>query len=550
MRYLARLSSATFAGSLVALGLALPASALALPEQGATTSMPSADTAVQSIAGRTSLPKRGSWAKVYPERPSCIPLPGETQCDYEEEDVQQPDIPDVKSPIGPLLASTSAQISDVSTRSASVSPKAVAMVLKKEVDSTTSGSVPLDTSVAAAGTKIVYVQNSQISVSADSGATFSTPRTVSTLYSDSPDGGVCCDMIVNYSSSIDRFVWITQYRGGSDGKNRYRLAVFPPSAVTSTGITSWIYWDITAAHLPGTPGFLDFPDLSFGSKYLYLNFKAGDPGAGTVYKADNVRIGLVNLRDGLNLASGTTAWRFYMDSWVMGAVAQNTGSRAYWAYNTSTSSINVGWWDESSTSVYPTHSITTYTWPNSDYTSTYSGDQWLNTKKGYVLGGLRVGDNLYWAWAAGRGSGDLAWLKQPHVQFLTIKGANSGTLALSAQRALWNPDYAIAYPNVNLSGSDIGLTFAVGGGTMIPRSGIMDITATPTTYMSFTTGTASCNCGRWGDYAAIRPWANYGKGQDSKRVAFIASGYSIHKVTLQDGSTPNRQVGAVAAITN
>ena len=62
---------------------------------------------------------------------------------------------------------------------------------------------------------------------------------------------------------------------GKNGANLDRLAVFPPSAVNDAGLTTWTYWDITAKMLPGLKAFLDFPDLAFGSKYLYLTQDGG-----------------------------------------------------------------------------------------------------------------------------------------------------------------------------------------------------------------------------------------------------------------------------------
>ena len=85
--------------------------------------------------------------------------------------------------------------------------------------------------------------------------------------------------------------------------------------------------------------------------------------------------------------------------------------------------------------------------------------------------------------------------------------------------------------------------------TMWPNSAIMDITATPTTFQSFTSGTASCLCGRWGDYAAIRPWPRFAAGRGTPaRIAFVASGYSVHPVALPTGVSQLRQVGAIGAL--
>lgn len=499
------------------------------------------------MPARMSAPRMARWAKVYPPNDYC-PDKVEQGCAFEDEDVPVPWVPEKQSELGPVTRDNGLEGSDRMASVASAQPRSSSLVLDKVTDTTGGNGVPLDTSVAAKGKKVIYLQNRTISVSADGGSTFSTPRDVSTLYGDSPDGGVCCDMIVNFVPSINRFVWVTQYWAGSNGRNRYRLAVFPPSAVTASGVSSWTYWDITAAHMPGTQPFLDFPELSFGNSYLYLGFHHGPAFCGCVTNASIARIGLVNLRDGLNLAAGPTAWRYYIGGWTLGTVAQNTGSRAYWGRTTSTASFNVGWWDESSTVLYPTHNITTYSWPNTDYTTTVSGDQWLRTYQGMVLSAARYGDNIYFAWTAGRGSGDLSWLAQPHIELLTLKGATSGSLSLAAQRALWNPDYAIGYPNLNVMGGHVAIAFSYGGGSRNPNAGFMDITATPYTFVGFTAGTASCNCGRWGDYQAVRPWI-VSSEKDQYAARFIASGYDVRSVSATGGPTL-RQVGSVAALTS
>ena len=554
MRRISAPITMSLASAIVVTGLAfVPGSVQAAPAPAAAASssvqaplQSEERMQVTSAKSRASVPRRGQWEKVYPPNDYC-PEKVEMGCAFEEEDMPRPWLPDKVSPLGDVKFDDGIMSSE-RMATAQVQPRGSTWFLKKVTDTTGGNGVPLDTSVAAKDKKIVYVQNRTISVSVDSGATFSTPRDVSTMYADSPNGGVCCDMIVNYVPSINRFVWVTQYWAGSDGRNRYRLAVFPPSAVTATGITSWTYWDITAAHMPGTQPFLDFPELSFGSQYLYLGFHHGPAFCGCVTNGSIARIGLVNLRDGLNLAAGATAWRYYIGGWDIGTVAQNTGTRAYWGRTTSTATFNIGWWDESSIYLYPTHSITTYTWPNADYVSKVGSDQWLHTYTGMALAAARSGDNLYFAWTAGRGTGNLEWLKQPHIQLLTIGGANSGSLSLAGQRALWNPDYAIAYPNLNVMGSHLGITFAYGGGSTYPNSGFMDVTETPYTFYGFTNGTASCNCGRWGDYAAIRPWIVAAE-KDQVATRFIASGYDVRSVSATGGATL-RQVGSVAALTS
>jgi hypothetical protein len=378
---------------------------------------------------------------------------------------------------------------------------------------------PVDPNAASDGAnKAVYVTNEFIALSVDGGATFKSYNPGS-LYADFPDGGVCCDQIVQYVPSIGRFVWLDQYWAGANGRNRYRLAVFTPAAVTSAGLTSWTYWDITAAHFPAlTRPFLDFPDLAIGSQYLYLSANNGQ--GGKVYASVIARIGLDNLANGLNLAAGPHAWRYIAGPLFMGRVAQNTGNRAFWAQNLSTSSVGVNYWDESSNVWFGPINIPVFSWPNTSFISnTPDGNNWLAMYTGVILGATRAGQggrDLYLAWEGGRGSGQLAWLNQPHVELVDI---DTQTLMFKSQRVIWNPGFAFGFANLNTSiNGDLGVALAWGGNGDWVNFAIGDLTVSPFLVWNTTSSNNACGCGRWGDYLAVRP-----AGQD--RAGFVAAGY-------------------------
>ncbi len=83
--------------------------------------------------------------------------------------------------------------------------------------------------------------------------------------------GYCCDQIVQYVPSIDRFVWLLQGNG-------YRLAVASPAVAGRSGGTAWTYWNLTPDVFgqPSGTGF-DYPDLSVGNNYLYISYDTGWP---------------------------------------------------------------------------------------------------------------------------------------------------------------------------------------------------------------------------------------------------------------------------------
>jgi hypothetical protein len=136
---------------------------------------------------------------------------------------------------------------------------------------------PAEPSEASDGRVVVYTTNDRVGFSVNGGASFVSFDPAS-LYKDAPFGGADGDQVVQFIPSINRFVWLDQYWGNAAGANEYRLAVFPPTAVTASGLSFWTYWDITAADFSLPRPFLDFPDLAVGNGYLYLSCNNGAGG--------------------------------------------------------------------------------------------------------------------------------------------------------------------------------------------------------------------------------------------------------------------------------
>jgi hypothetical protein len=398
-------------------------------------------------------------------------------------------------------------------------PMAAPSILLNTAHVAPSGGVPQEPATAAFGNVVVYTDNTQVAFSVNGGSSF-TSFSPGSLYSDDPEGGPCCDQDVIYIPKIGEFAWLLQYWPGPTGANLDRLAVFPPSAVTSSGLAYWTSWDIYASMLPGTKPFLDFPDLAFGDSYLYLSAD-GLNTAGKVAQTFIVRIGLTNLQSGLNLAAGPEAWRYIDGAPFFGKVVQNTGAVAYWASNNSTSSMAASDWPESSTSWSGPYNVPDYSWPNANYTSNDpSGQKWMYIYQGVVLGSVRIGGDLYFAWTAGIGSGRLSWLVQPHVELAVM----TTSFTFVRQRALWNPGFAFAYANLATSSGDLGISLAYGGGPYYASTAVGDLTQAPYLVDSVAQSSANCGCGRWGDYYAIRPGYANAAGKSSGQ--WVASGMS------------------------
>lgn len=106
----------------------------------------------------------------------------------------------------------------------------------------------------AAGGGIVFVSANWYAAYSDGGGAF-TQLDPTTIFPNDL-GGYCCDQIVQYVPSVDRFIWYLQYGAGG------RIAAASPAGIRASGGTAWTYWDFSAASL-GFGGF-DFPDLAIG----------------------------------------------------------------------------------------------------------------------------------------------------------------------------------------------------------------------------------------------------------------------------------------------
>jgi hypothetical protein len=148
---------------------------------------------------------------------------------------------------------------------------------------------------------------------------------------------------------------------------------------------------------------------------------------------------------------------------------------------------------------------------------------WIATYGGSVIGEARGGQgggSLWFAWTAGRGTGQLSWLSQPHIELVEIRASG---LTLASQRAIWNPSHAFAYPALMTNSiGQLGISMAWGGGCCYENFAVGNLTTSPFLVVNTTSSTANCACGRWGDYFGIG-LAN----QPDRPSRFVAAGYGF-----------------------
>ena len=148
-----------------------------------------------------------------------------------------------------------------------------------------------DISGAESGSVVMSSGNWYAAYSTDSGSTF-TSVDPTTIFDNTADGGFCCDQIIQYAPSIDRFLWLMQFSTGSNGKNRLRLAAASPETVTSSKCTSWTYWDLTSdaigvvttttdATQKNPIHWLDYPNMALGNNDLYISIDNVGNGGGS-----------------------------------------------------------------------------------------------------------------------------------------------------------------------------------------------------------------------------------------------------------------------------
>jgi hypothetical protein len=374
-------------------------------------------------------------------------------------------------------------------------------------------------SVAANNQVVFMTYNWGARYSLDDGATWTTldPTTIfpSGAQTDgagnSISGPFCCDQVLQYVPSIDRFIWFMQFCGDGAGgctlagNNIIRIASASTANFINSGGTSWTYWDIRNSQVEATSGILDYPDMSVGDNSLYIS-------------SDAVGIGLVVMRlplKEIQAGSGFTFWYTHPTDGSTaygGHISQNTGNEVYWAGHNNTSSMRIFSWKESETT-YSWRDRNINSWTNGLANNTPSGVNWLSGSNGFpgnaVLGITRRGDEVWFAWAANAGGG----FKNAHVEVVKFRNTNYSVIE---QMQIWNNDYAFAYPCfATNTDNEVGVSLEWGGVTAEANhaAGFMG------DFVVYYPRLSAASNARNGDYVTIRKFYENGN-------LFAAAGYT------------------------
>jgi hypothetical protein len=380
------------------------------------------------------------------------------------------------------------------------------------------GNTIAEPSGAQGGGVIFLTTNSFAAYSTNGGGSFTRVNPTSVFPADAI--GFCCDQIVQYVPSIDRFIWLLQ------GNNGFRLASASPAAIISSGGTAWTYWNLPS-NLFGQPTGtgVDYPDLSVGNNSLYLSWDVGWPTCPTGCNS-GVQVSRISLAGIQAAGTITIEYTNPPDSSMVwgGHLMQNTLDEIFWAGHMSNSRIRVFSLAEGSN---------TYFWRDVDISSwarvalsslTPDNQNWLGQCNGgfpgtAVIGSTRVGNQLWFAWSAGTDNN----FQQPHVEMITLDRNNNFSRIQQVQ--IWNNSYAFGYPALatNACTGEVGLSLEYGGNGNFENH-VVGFWGDFVVYI--TTGSNAGTC-RFGDYVTIRqaPPTN-----DNPGNLFTAFGYGVNAV--------------------
>ncbi len=394
---------------------------------------------------------------------------------------------------------------------------------------------PPDLSGASGSGVVFATANTFGAVSTNDGLTFTTvnPSTIwKNVFSPTKDaagklmdGGLCCDQIVRYLPTIDRFAWfqlfnvITTPKGGLI--NKVRIAVAKPDDIRTKGVSGpgvWTSWDMTSATFGLGENWMDFPDMAVGKNFLYFSINKVNTGGFVV------RIPLADLKEGKSLHLDYTA------AGVCAKMTRNASTEVFWGILSGSSVIVYSWREDSDKYSWRTVPLASWSKDFSSYVPAPdpAGKRWIYGAVGFdnVQGAARryavnpyggyLFNELWFAWSAGRDAPN----PYPNIELVRI---DASTFSLIQQYKIKNSNYAFAYPDLaanelrggELVGSDVGITYLWGGNSYYgnPGVGLFKLGATPgqlvkldnTELLSVGTSNASPAFGRSGDYLTVNP---------------------------------------------
>jgi hypothetical protein len=351
----------------------------------------------------------------------------------------------------------------------------------------------------------------------------------------------CCDQVVQYAPTIDRFIWMMQLWDGGNG-SAYRLAVSSPADIATYAGTRWTYWDLPANLLASPFNIniptVDYPDLSIGNNYVYLSWNVLTVNSlkkTVAYGHQVAQISLASLQTGGSIQIGLTDPADSTMCW--GAhLTQDTKDAVYWAGHDDTSDLRVFSMKETDNS-YNWQDVQHPSYNNAPagYSSkTPDGKDWMTMLSSFpkdaVIGATRSisnevtgggeppPDELIFAWTVG----PMGTLPQPYIQLADVLVDVDQNINFRSSPAI-HGTLAYGYPALatNLCTQEVGVSLLAGGNGYYQHHEVGFLSD------SHLYATTNSNVGatRWGDYVSIRqaPPTPLNPGN-----LFLAFGFGIH----------------------
>lgn len=370
----------------------------------------------------------------------------------------------------------------------------------------------------ASGGGVIFVStNVSVAYSTDGGTTF-TVLDPTTIFPDDAVG-FCCDQVIQYAPSIDRFIWVLQGTG-------YRVASASPADIINSGATAWTYWNFTPG-IFGNCAFFDYPDVSVGDTALYISWDAMN---GCARGFQVARTSLLGIRAGGTISVEFTDPANAPGSMIWGEhLTQNTRDEIFWAGHNGNTRLRVYSLKENSTT-YFWRDVGISSWATNFPTSTTpDGLDWLtknfNTPGNSfplngIIGAARSSNLLWFGWSAGTDKS----FKQAHIEIVALNRNNN--FSKTQQVQVWNNSYAFAYPSFssNACTGELGMSFEYGGNGNYENH----VVGFWGDFVAYMTTHSEVGDTRFGDYVTIRR-APRTRGDPGN--LFTAFGFGVNKNT-------------------
>jgi hypothetical protein len=373
---------------------------------------------------------------------------------------------------------------------------------------------------ASSGGVIFISANWSVAYSTNGGSNFTVVDPTTIFPNDAV--GFCCDQIIQYAPSIDRFIWILQGTG-------YRLAMASPADIKNNFRTAWTYWNLTPSLFGKCTG-PDYPDLSVGDNSLYISWDAGG-GSGCTAGFQVVRTSLAGIKAGGTITLDFTDPANAPSSTVWGEhLTQNTGDEIFWAGHNGNSKLtvyslkegsNTYFWRDVGISSWANNAPTSITPDKLDWLAkNFNGPGGNSFPRNGIIGAARSGNLLWFGWTAGTDKN----FKQAHIEMVTLDRSNN--FSRTQQVQVWNDSYAFGYPafSSNACTGELGMSFEYGGGGNYENH----VVGFWGDFVAYITTNSNVGDDRFADYVSIRraPSTRTDPGN-----LFTAFGFGLNKQT-------------------